>query len=149
MQAQPQKRTGLLFSVLVRCYLVRMFVPRTCEIEKTFTFEAAHRLPRLPDDHKCCRLHGHSFRVILPVKGPIDERLGWAVDFARLEEAWRPLDPQLGHGCLHDVPGLESPTSEVLACWILDRCTMPATEVTSVYVAETCRSAGSVYAEGA
>ena len=34
------------------------------EIFKEFTFEAAHRLPNLPAEHKCSRLHGHSFRVI-------------------------------------------------------------------------------------
>ena len=33
------------------------------EIFKEFTFEAAHRLPNVPPDHKCARLHGHSFRV--------------------------------------------------------------------------------------
>ncbi|EEW8595914.1 6-carboxytetrahydropterin synthase, partial [Escherichia coli] len=28
---------------------------------KDFTFEAAHRLPHVPQGHKCGRLHGHSF----------------------------------------------------------------------------------------
>ncbi|VEA32982.1 6-pyruvoyl tetrahydrobiopterin synthase [Salmonella enterica subsp. enterica] len=37
---------------------------------KDFTFEAAHRLPHVPEGHKCGRLHGHSFmvRLELPVK---------------------------------------------------------------------------------
>ena len=34
------------------------------EIFREFTIEAAHRLPRMPEDHKCFRLHGHSFRVV-------------------------------------------------------------------------------------
>jgi hypothetical protein len=71
MQGPPQKRTGLLFSMLVRCYSMTMIVPRTREIEKTFTFEAAHRLGRLPHDRECYRLHGHSSRVNARVKGPI------------------------------------------------------------------------------
>ena len=40
------------------------------EIFKEFTFAAAHQhvmvdieLPHVPPDHKCARLHGHSFRV--------------------------------------------------------------------------------------
>lgn len=119
---------------------------RICEIEKKFTFEAAHRLPRLPESHKCSRLHGHSFRVIVRVKGPLDPHLGWVVDFAKVEDAWRPLFEQLDHGCLNDVEGLENPTSEVLASWILDRFSVEGTTVTSVYVAETCRSACTVYA---
>ncbi|MFN6103662.1 MAG: 6-pyruvoyl trahydropterin synthase family protein, partial [Planctomycetaceae bacterium] len=47
------------------------------EIFKEFTFEAAHRLPHVPDGHKCSRLHGHSFRVIVYVDGPVDPQLGW------------------------------------------------------------------------
>ena len=30
---------------------------------KKFRFEAAHRLPQVPPDHQCARLHGHSFTV--------------------------------------------------------------------------------------
>ena len=43
------------------------------EIFKEFTFEAAHRLPNVPPGHKCARLHGHSFRVELHVRGTVDE----------------------------------------------------------------------------
>ena len=42
------------------------------EIFKEFQFEAAHRLPNVPADHKCARLHGHSFRVAIHVAGPLD-----------------------------------------------------------------------------
>lgn len=30
---------------------------------KDFQFGAAHRLPNVPEGHKCARLHGHSFMV--------------------------------------------------------------------------------------
>ncbi|HEX7340222.1 MAG TPA: 6-carboxytetrahydropterin synthase, partial [Rhodanobacteraceae bacterium] len=40
------------------------------EISKQFTFEAAHRLPHVPEGHKCGRLHGHSFVVEVHVSGP-------------------------------------------------------------------------------
>ncbi len=36
---------------------------------KDFTFEAAHRLPHVPEGHKCGRLHGHSFMVRLEISG--------------------------------------------------------------------------------
>ena len=52
------------------------------EIFKEFTFEAAHRLPMVAPDHKCARLHGHSFQVALHVRGEVDEQLGWFMDFA-------------------------------------------------------------------
>src|SRR3546814_8028267 len=39
------------------------------DIFKTFTIEAAHRLPNVPPGHKCARLHGHSFVVEVHVSG--------------------------------------------------------------------------------
>jgi len=119
------------------------------EIEKNFTFEAAHRLPRVPADHKCSRMHGHSFRVRVRVRGPIDEKMGWVVDFADLDAAWKPLYEQLDHRCLNDVEGLENPTSELLAVWLLARFSVEGAEVHSIYVAETCRAACTVYASAA
>ena len=56
--------------------------PLAMEIFKEFTFEAAHRLPIVPPEHKCARLHGHSFRVAVHVRGEVDADTGWVIDFA-------------------------------------------------------------------
>ncbi len=110
------------------------------EIWKEFTFEAAHQLPHVADGHKCRRLHGHSFRVEVRVRGEPDPHLGWVMDFADLKAAWRPLDDALDHQYLNDVTGLENPTSEVLARWIWDRLTPTLPGLCSVAVRETCTS---------
>ncbi len=86
-----------------------------------FRFEAAHRLPKVAEGHKCARLHGHSYLVELALFGPVNEETGWLVDFAEIEEAWQPLHELLDHQYLNDVPGLENPTSEVLAGFIWRR----------------------------
>jgi hypothetical protein len=52
------------------------------ELRKTFQFEAAHLLPHLPPDHKCRRLHGHSFQAEIVVAGECDPKLGWVMDYA-------------------------------------------------------------------
>ena len=117
------------------------------EIERTFRFEAAHRLPNLPEDHKCFRLHGHSFRATVVVAGEVDPHLGWIVDFAALDEAWKPLHDLLDHRYLNEVPGLENPTSEHLARFILERITVPAARVLRVTVRETCTAACTVHAD--
>jgi len=88
------------------------------ELRKSFQFEAAHLLPRLPKAHKCRRLHGHSFRVEIAVAGECDEKLGWLMDYAELSAAFRPLWEKLDHRYLNQVPGLANPTSEVIAVWI-------------------------------
>lgn len=110
------------------------------EIFKEFTFEAAHRLPYVPADHKCSRLHGHSYRVIVYVQGALDPELGWVQDFGDLKDAWKPLDAQLDHYYLNEVPGLENPTSEVLAEWIWARLTPSLPGLSAVTVRETCTS---------
>jgi 6-pyruvoyltetrahydropterin/6-carboxytetrahydropterin synthase len=114
------------------------------EIFKEFTFEAAHRLPRVPEGHKCARLHGHSFRVAIHVAGPLGTETGWVQDFADLKDAFGPLYRIRDHNYLNDIPGLENPTSEELARWIWQRLqpTLPA--LTKVVVRETCTS-GCIY----
>jgi 6-pyruvoyltetrahydropterin/6-carboxytetrahydropterin synthase len=105
-----------------------------------FRFEAAHRLPRVPPGHKCARLHGHSFRVELAASGPVDEETGWLFDFQRLHDAWQPLLDLLDHHYLNDVPGLENPTSEILARWIWERTKPAFAPLVRVTVFETCES---------
>jgi 6-pyruvoyltetrahydropterin/6-carboxytetrahydropterin synthase len=105
-----------------------------------FRFEAAHRLPKVAAGHKCSRLHGHSFRVELAASGPVDESTGWLFDFQRLYDAWTPLFEQLDHRYLNEVPGLENPTSEVLAGWIWARIKPVLDPLVRVTVFETCES---------
>src|SRR5690606_39374145 len=61
------------------------------EIFREFTFEAAHRLPNVPEGHKCARLHGHSFRLTVYVRGEVGARSGWVMDFADLKAAVAPV----------------------------------------------------------
>jgi 6-pyruvoyltetrahydropterin/6-carboxytetrahydropterin synthase len=115
------------------------------DIFKVFQIEAAHRLPNVPEGHKCARLHGHSFRVEVHVSGELDPALGWVMDFADVKSAFAPIFAQIDHRYLNDVPGLENPTSERLAIWIWNRLkpTLPA--LSKIVVHETCTS-GCVYA---
>ena len=116
----------------------------TAEIYREFTFEAAHRLPNVPEGHKCARLHGHSYRVEVHVSGPVGESTGWVQDFGDLKVAFKPLEDQLDHHYLNDVVGLDNPTSEVLAKWIWDRLSADLPNLTEVRVRETCTS-GCIY----
>jgi 6-pyruvoyltetrahydropterin/6-carboxytetrahydropterin synthase len=113
------------------------------DLFREFTFEAAHRLPQVPAGHKCARLHGHSYRVEVQVRGEVGADTGWVLDFADLSEAFRPVREQLDHYYLNDIEGLANPTSEVLARWIWDRlaATLP---LSAIVVRETCTS-GCIY----
>jgi 6-pyruvoyltetrahydropterin/6-carboxytetrahydropterin synthase len=110
------------------------------ELRKTFQFEAAHKLPNVPADHKCARLHGHSFRVEVVVAGECDPKMGWLMDYADVSEAFKPLLDQLDHYYLNEIPGLENATSEMLAKWIWDRLKPQLPLLAEIAVAETCMS---------
>jgi 6-pyruvoyltetrahydropterin/6-carboxytetrahydropterin synthase len=114
------------------------------EIFKEFIFEAAHRLPNVPKDQKCARLHGHSFRVVLHVDGPMTTTTGWVMDFADIASSFQPLLERLYHNYLNEIEGLENPTSEHLAVWIWDRLSGPLNGLSEVVVFET-PTAGCVY----
>ena len=91
------------------------------ELYKEFGFEAAHWLPNVPAGHKCSQLHGHSYRVAVHVRGPVQEPAGWVMDYAEIKAAFEPLRGRLNHRCLNEIEGLTNPTSEVLAQWIWRR----------------------------
>lgn len=114
------------------------------EVYKRFQIEAAHRLPNVPDGHKCARLHGHSFRIELVVTGEVGQDSGWVMDFADIEAAFKPLYAQLDHHYLNDIEGLENPTSENLARWIWQRMKMTLPNLSEVRVSETC-NAGCIH----
>jgi 6-pyruvoyltetrahydropterin/6-carboxytetrahydropterin synthase len=114
------------------------------EIFKEFTFEAAHRLPNVPEGHKCARLHGHSFTVSIHVEGEVDDELGWVMDFDEIKVAFEPLYEQLDHHFLNEIEGLQNPTSEELARWIWTRLSPELVGLSTVVVRETCTS-GCVY----
>jgi 6-pyruvoyltetrahydropterin/6-carboxytetrahydropterin synthase len=114
------------------------------EVFTEFRFEAAHRLPKVPEGHKCARLHGHSFAVEVHVRGEVGADSGWVVDFADLHRAWAPLYEQLDHHYLNEVEGLDNPTSEVLAQWLWARLLPALPGLCQIVVKETCTS-GCVY----
>lgn len=114
------------------------------EIYKEFSFEAAHRLPNVPPEHKCARLHGHSFHVSIHVRGEVDPHLGWVQDFADLKTAYRPVHDALDHRYLNEIEGLENPTSEHIARWIWRRLHPVLPGLSRVAVRETCTS-GCIY----
>lgn len=114
------------------------------EIFKEFTFESAHRLPNVPEGHKCGRLHGHSFRAELWLQGSVGTDSGWIMDFGDVKKAFAKFYDQLDHNYLNDIPGLENPTSEVLAKWIWERVRPQLPLLSKVVVRETCTS-GCVY----
>jgi len=136
---------GLVKGSMIYSYAVEMAdFGVTVEIYKKFSIEAAHRLTNLPPEHKCSRLHGHSFQVELRVSGEVDEEYGWVQDFGEIKSVFRPIYEQLDHHYLNEIDGLGNPTSENLAKWIWQRLKPDLPLLSAVIVRETC-TAGCIY----
>ncbi|MBM4131106.1 6-carboxytetrahydropterin synthase QueD, partial [bacterium] len=90
-------------------------------IAKSFSFDAAHYLPRVPEDHKCRRLHGHTYEVEIGLPGALDPDFGWVVDYGEVSRVVDPVIRELDHRCLNELPGLDNPTAEILAAWLFAR----------------------------
>ncbi len=106
-------------------------------LERSYRFEAAHFLPKVPPQHKCSRMHGHSYQIQLAIEGEVDGELGWVMDFAAIDEHAMPLVRQLDHQILNEIDGLANPTSELLAIWWWQRLRAGLPQLVEVIVAET------------
>jgi len=105
-------------------------------LERTYRFEAAHFLPKVPAGHKCARMHGHSYLVEVVIEGEVDAERGWVMDFAEIDEFVMPLVRQLDHQELNEIEGLVNPTSELLAGWLWHKLTA-LTGMVELVVSET------------
>jgi 6-pyruvoyltetrahydropterin/6-carboxytetrahydropterin synthase len=117
-------------------------------IAKEWTFDAAHRLPLLPETHKCHRLHGHTYRAVLEIGGTVDDR-GMIVDYDALDALWRVnVHDLIDHRYLNDVDGIgDLATTEVLAAWIYDRMVAPINQAGGFLMAARVYESAATYAE--
>jgi queuosine biosynthesis protein QueD len=68
------------------------------EICKEFTFEASHVLPH--HKGKCSNLHGHSWKLTVYMRGPVDTESGMVVDYADIKSSIQPIVDELDHAHL-------------------------------------------------
>ena len=112
------------------------------ELIREFVFDAAHLLPNVPEGHKCRRLHGHTFRFRIHLKGGVDPHTGWLMDFGEIKKIVKPLiENYLDHYYLNEIQGLENPTSENIAIWIWNQLKPDLPLLDKITVLETCNSA--------
>jgi 6-pyruvoyltetrahydropterin/6-carboxytetrahydropterin synthase len=106
-------------------------------LSKDFIFESAQMLPRVPPEHRCSKLHGHTFKIEVSVEGEVDPDSGWLYDHARISEVVRPFVNQLDHVYLNEVDGLDNPTIENLAAWFWNRIKPELPELCEIAIHET------------
>lgn len=107
------------------------------ELKQHFQIESARFLPFLEKNHPCSRTHGHSFKITLTLQGPLDKKLGWLIDYNEIEAKVRPILMMIDHCLLNEVPGLNNPTSELIALWLFEKCQLALPQLTRVTICET------------
>jgi len=121
---------------------------RYATIAKEFAFEAAHSLPN--HDGPCRRLHGHSYRVQVVARGPLQlldgrSEEGMVVDFARLKEVFmQRINARCDHQYLNETVPVPRTTAEFLATWMLTELRAELPQVVAVRLYETPTSYAEV-----
>ena len=87
-------------------------------IWKEQRFESALKLNSAPEDDGRCRLHGHSYLQRLHLSAPLDEVMGWTVDYGDVKELFKPTYKILDHHMLNGIEGMNDPTIVNLLNWI-------------------------------
>lgn len=106
---------------------------------RRYRFQAAHRLPHVPPGHKCGRLHGHGFEVIVHADQDLVNS-DLSIDYDHLDALWAPISAQVNYRYLNEIPGLENPTSEMISSWLWGRLKpqLPALTWITVYETASC-----------
>lgn len=88
------------------------------ELSKSFIFEAAHTLERRVETESSRRIHGHSYRATVVIRGQPDPATGMLLDLGFFAAELARVHDLLDHRMLDDVEGLGPATLENLACFI-------------------------------
>ncbi|WP_424811133.1 6-pyruvoyl trahydropterin synthase family protein [Roseococcus sp. YIM B11640] len=104
------------------------------ELSKQFRFEAAHTLHRAIDAEPSRRIHGHSYRAEVTLRGEADPETGMLMDLGLFRRALEGVRDGLDHRFLDEVPDLGPPTLESLAAWIWRRLSPQCAALSKVTV---------------
>ena len=86
-------------------------------IWKEQRFEAATRLAHAPESDPRSKLHGHSYITRLHLTAPLDDTLGWTVDYGDVKEVFKPIYNQLDHHNLEEILDAENTSLSTIVSW--------------------------------
>lgn len=94
------------------------------ELSKEFRFDAAHTLQRNVDEKEKIgsrRIHGHSYRAEITLRGIPNPKTGMLVDVYEFQKSFEVVRNGLEHQFLDEIPDLGPATMENLCVWIWKR----------------------------
>jgi 6-pyruvoyltetrahydropterin/6-carboxytetrahydropterin synthase len=115
------------------------------ELSKQFRFDAAHSLERVVDTEPSRRIHGHSYRAEVTLRGMPEAKSGMIVDFGLFERALEEARQGLDHRLLDEVPGLSPATMENIAAWIWNQLSSKLPQISKVTIYRDSYGESCVY----
>ena len=110
---------------------------RHYRIWKELRFEGALELRGAPEGDKRRRLHGHSYLLRLHLCAPLDQVLGWTVDYGDVKALFKPVYERLDHHWLNELPGLRDADPGSLALWMREAVADPLPQLDRIDLHET------------
>jgi 6-pyruvoyltetrahydropterin/6-carboxytetrahydropterin synthase len=116
-------------------------------IWKEISLDSSLQLTRAPGGDRRRRIHGHTYTLRLHLHAPLDQVLGWTIDFGDVREIFTPIFKQLDHQQLHKLPAIEDNDTASLVRWIRDRAAPALLQLDRVDLYET-RGCGAILSWG-
>jgi len=88
------------------------------ELSREFRFDAAHTLQRTIDVEPSRRIHGHSYRAEVTIRGLPDAETGMLIDLSLFDRVLQEAREGLDHRFLDEIDDLGQTTIENLSAWI-------------------------------
>ena len=78
-------------------------------------------------------MHGHNYEFEVYISAFVLRDDGFVLDFWELDKKIQPIIDDIDHRCLNDIEGLENPTAEIIARWLLKRIRQAIREYENIH----------------
>lgn len=95
------------------------FNGQSYRIWKEMTLDSAVRMRHAPNGHPLAGIHGHTFTLRLHLAAPLDQVMGWTVDFGNVKTLFNPIFKRLDHHPLFEIANLPDGDAASVAAWVL------------------------------
>jgi 6-pyruvoyltetrahydropterin/6-carboxytetrahydropterin synthase len=112
-------------------------------IWKEMTLDSAVRMKHAPAGHPLAGIHGHTFTLRLHLAAPLDQVMGWTVDFGDVKTLFNPVFKALDHHPLYEIASLPDGDAASLAAWVLTHGGAVLPQIDRVDLYET-RGSGAI-----
>ena len=93
-----------------------------------------------PEGDKRRHVHGHTYTLRLHLHAPLDQVMGWTIDFGDVKTIFDPIFKRLDHHPLHEMDGVADADVASVARWIREQTSphLPQLDRIDLYETRGC-----------